>query len=361
MTILAAEARKAVAPSGAVGRLTEYTREVNEIPNTFGRIAQMGIFEARPISTTSALIDQTSNSVGLLPNVSRGGPASVAKGEDVKEVSIVVPHFPHNDYLTPDDLQDRRAPGTTGPDTQTRQIVNKLERIRQMHAQTLEHLMMGAIKGIVTTGNGNVVYNGFTEFGITEEVIDWKFGTPTQSIMAHCKELSRYMEGAALTGSIIDGIHVLCSPGWFDGLTQHANVEAAYNQFQTMDQIAVASSGRTPGQAAGLQPLRAQMRRGFSFGNILFEEYDATVTKPDGSTEKFIPDDEARAFLPNVPGLFRTYFSPANKMQHVNTEGQELYVFTYEDPEGNGIKLESQSNPLPICVKPATLVKLTLT
>ena len=138
-------------------------------------------------------------------------------------------------------------------------------------------------------------------------------------------------------------IHALVSPEFFDALVKHKTVKEAYTFYQG---------------TAGTNPLRDDVRRGFRFGSILFEEYFGTVTLSTGDTVRLIPEKEGIAFPLGTFDTFRTYFAPANLMEAVGTYGQELYAHQLARPNGTGIDIYTQSNPLPIVKRPALTVRL---
>jgi hypothetical protein len=57
--------------------------------------------------------------------------------------------------------------------------------------------------------------------------------------------------------------------------------------------------------------------------------------------------------------MFKTYFSPANKFQFVNTLGEQAYVFSYRDPKDSEILLQSEANFLNLIRRPQAVVQLT--
>ena len=54
---------------------------------------------------------------------------------------------------------------------------------------------------------------------------------------------------------------------------------------------------------------------------------------------------------------FITYFAPANKLEYVNTLGEKNYVFTYTDPKGAKVDIESEQNMLNLVRRPACVVR----
>ena len=140
-------------------------------------------------------------------------------------------------------------------------------------------------------------------------------------------------------------MHVLCSTEFFRALTTHKEVKTAYQNWQ---QGAV---------------LINDMRSGFSYSGITFEEYrgQASFVQPDGTlgSRRFIAAGEAHAFPVGTVDTFATYFAPADFNETVNTIGQPLYAKQEPRKFERGTDLHTQSNPLPMCHRPGVLIKLT--
>ena len=139
-------------------------------------------------------------------------------------------------------------------------------------------------------------------------------------------------------------IHCLVSPGFFDKLVTHANVKDAYRLWN--EGIA----------------LRSDMRGGFPFAGVTFEEYAGEASIPDGNggwiTQPFIADGEGHAFPLGTLDTFATYYAPADFNETVNTLGQPLYAKQEPRKFDRGTDLHTQSNPLPICHRPGLLIKV---
>ena len=145
-----------------------------------------------------------------------------------------------------------------------------------------------------------------------------------------------------LKGEFMTGIHVLCSPEFFDALTSHAKVEQAYTYWQ---QGAV---------------LINDMRAGFNFGGLIFEEYRGQATDITGVSRRFIAAGEAHAFPMGTIDTFSTYVAPADFNETANTLGEVLYAKQQPRKFERGTDLHTQANPLPMCHRPGVLVKLTM-
>ena len=94
------------------------------------------------------------------------------------------------------------------------------------------------------------------------------------------------------------------------------------------------------------------MRRGFVYGGILFEEYPGTV-----GTVPFIEAGAAYFFPVGAPGLFTTSFAPADYIETVNTVGLPYYAKQQVMDFDKGVMLNTQSNPLCLCTRPMCLVR----
>ena len=220
-------------------------------------------------------------------------------------------------------------------------MTRKLARMRAKHAQTLEYMRVNALLGVTKDGAGNVLYDWHTAFGLTKKSVDFKFAED-KDLVIRCTQVARQIE-ENLKGEMMTSIHALVSPEFFDKLVTHTSVEKAYTFAQG---------------TAGTNPLKDDVRRGFRFGSILFEEYFGTVTLSTGDTVRLIPEKEGIAFPLGTFDTFRTYFAPANLMEAVGTYGQELYAHQLARPNGTGIDIYTQSNPLPIVKRPALTVRL---
>lgn len=322
--------------------LAEMSAAIQLLPNAYGRVGQMGLFAPEAISQRNVTLESIDGELRLLPSVALGAPATVGMTDRREVRSFAVPHIPHNDVVLPEEVQGIRGLGlAAGEDPLVTVMTRKLARMRAKHAQTLEYMRVNALQGVTKDGAGNTVYNWHSEFGIDKASVDFTFGS-NEDIVTRCTAVARHIE-SNLKGETMTGIHALVSPEFFDALVKHKSVKEAYTFYQG---------------TAGANPLRDDIRRGFRFGSILFEEYFGTVTLANGSTARLIPEKEAIAFPLGTMDTFRTYFAPANLMEAVGTYGQELYAYQIARTNGTGIDIYTQSNPLPIVKRPALTVRL---
>ena len=317
------------------------TAAINKIPNLYGRVEQLGLMPAEGVRTRTILIEEMNGVLNLLPTQPVGAPGTVGTQAKRKMRSFVIPHIPHDDVVLPEEVQGIRAFGSENElEALAALIAKKLQNMRNKHAITLEHLRMGALKGVILDADGSTLCNLYDEFGITAKTVNFALTTASTEVLLKILEVKRHVEDN-LRGEFMTGIYCLCSPGFFDALTTHAKVKEAYARWQQG------------------QILFSDNRTNFSFGGITFEEYRGQATDPTGTVRKFIADDEAHFFPLGTATTFRTYFAPADFNETANTLGLPLYAKQEPRKFGRGTDLHTQQNPLPLCLRPEVLVKAT--
>lgn len=321
------------------------TEAVNLVPNTYGRIRQLGIFTPSPVRTRTIIVENVNGVLTLLQSQQVGAPPPRKKHGKAAMRSFIIPHIPYEDQIKAEDLQGARNPGTIDPKDLQTTMTKSLVEMRGAHAITEEHLFMGGIKGIILDADGSQIYNLYTEFGITAKVIDFVLDNDATDVTAKCRETVRHIEDNLL-GDVMTGVRCLCSQEFFDALIAHPNVEKFWLGHVAALQIA----------GVGTDP-----RKGFNLGGITFEEYRAVATDPsDGTARRFIAAGEAHFFPEGTMNSFKIHYAPANYLETVNTMGLPLYAKQTMEPKGRWVDINTESNPLPMCRRPGVLVKGTI-
>jgi hypothetical protein len=322
--------------------MASMTAAINIIPNRYGRMEELRLFPAKPVRTRQVVVEEQNGVLNLLPSLPPGSPGTVGTRAKRKVRSFVIPHIPHDDVVLPEEVQGLRAFGSeTEMESIAGVMARHLETMRNKHAITLEHLRMGALKGVILDADGSTIYNLYDEFEITPTTVNFELGNANTAVKKKCAEVLRHMEDS-LKGEYMTGIHVLCSPEFMDALTGHAKVEQAYTHWQQ-----------------GVVLIN-DMRSSFTFGGLTFEEYRGQATDANGTSRRFIAAGEAHAFPLGTIDTFGTYFAPADFNETANTLGQPLYAKQEPRKFDRGTDLHTQSNPLPMCHRPGVLVKLTM-
>jgi hypothetical protein len=317
---------------------TELVKAINLIPHTPTRLGSMGLFASEGISTLTAAIEMDQGVLTLVPAAPRGarGPAKNVPKRNVRDFRTT--HLPQTVSVLADEVQGIRVFGSQSETETARALLNKKMVIARRDLDlTHEFQRMGALKGQVLDADGStVLYNYFTEFGVTQQVLDFALDADITKVRSKCTTLERMIEDT-LGGQMMSGIAVLASPEWYDAFVDHPAVVDTFKY--------------TNGA-----PLRQNQRMRFEFGGLQIEEYRGTV-----NGTRFIAAGDAYAVPMGVPDLFTSFFSPADYMSTVNTMGLPFYMMGNEMDFDRGLEYEVQSNPLHICTRPNAVIRLTLT
>ena len=321
--------------------MVSLTKSINILPNNYGRVREMNLMPGRGIRTRSIIVEERNGVLNLLPTMPPGSPGTVGKHGKRAARSFVIPHIPHDDSVLPEAYEGIRAFGQENELTAVSQVINdRLQDMRNKHAITLEYLRMGALKGLIADADGTTIYNLFTEFDITKKTVDFVLGTAGTNVPGKCRDVVRHIE-QNLKGEIMTEVRCLVSASFFDKLIAHSKVKEAYQNYEAAQSI-----------------LAGDVRRRFRFNGVTFEEYVGTATDADGTARPFLTVDYGQAFPMGTMGTFETLFAPADFMETANTLGIELYAKQEPRKFARGIDLHTQSNPLPICYRPAVLVEV---
>lgn len=299
-----------------------------------GRIGKLGLFRERGITTTTAVVEQKDGVLTLIQSSPRGGPASQLSPTPRTARAFVLPHLERDSTIMADEVQNVRAFGSENAVESVQAIVNeRLTTLRAMHEATLEHLRIGAIKGQILDADGStVLFNLFTEFGVSQQsvILDLDGNIREQAVA-----IQRLIEDE-LGAEPISGYRAFCGDDFFDALISAESVSESLKYQES-------------------RLLRTDLRAGFEYGGIVWENYRGRV----GNTE-FIPTDEAYV-VPEGTDIFATYFAPADFMETVNTVGLPVYAKVATDPElQRWAKVHSQSNPLALNLRPRAVVRVVL-
>jgi len=324
-------------------QLIQTTRAINKIPNKWN--LPINPFRNEGIMTTGVRIQEINGVLSILPVKIRGEAPTVNNRDTRTFRYIDALHIPFQDRIEPQDIQNS-VDWNTGKqlDGITQAVARILRNHREKHAMTLRWLRMGAMKGLVLNNDNTTLIDFYAEFGITQKTIDFSLSVDTTDVRKLCHEIHRHTEDHLL-GENMNSIVCWCSSGFFDALVAHPQVEKAFIN-----------------HGAAIEKLGGDIRKGFNFGGIEFSEYRGRSTDGKGNVRKFIADDEAHCFPLGTSDTFVTYFAPPvlDGLNQINRNGLELYAMRTNDLKGRCIDIDSESDPLPICRRPALLVKVTM-
>lgn len=333
-------------------QLVDWTQEINNLDNQAGLIGGMDLFRTQGTSQTAIVFDKSMNDTTLLPQVSRRS-RDTTKGNDrkVETFSLPLAYFKHSDYITPEDIQGWRMPGTPdSPEQLARVRVQKLTDMRAQVEQSLEYMKLQAAKGIMKTPDGAVIADMFTQFGITQQVIDFDLGDASTDVNAKISQLKRYLQTNLKTGSTIGGgIRVVVDGSFFDKLVSHPMIRQAYLYYASQVEINRNSTNQFMAWGSVDQ---------FTYKGVTFITYDHIFKLPNDTTEVAVATDTGHV-LPVVNDLFRGYYGPSNKLGGANGVGVEMFAYEFTDPKDEFHEMQVETSPLYFVTQPQVLVKLT--
>jgi len=326
--------------------MTSLVAKVDQIPFVPGAAGKLGIFDEEGTYTTTLEVEERAGGLYLIPNTQRGAPA-VQNTRDKRKLRLFKHfHFPVRDYITADEIQNKRAFGSeTDLQMAEMEVQQRMMKMTKSLDATVEYGRIGALQGVILDSDGaTTLYNLFTEFGVTQTTVDFLLGTSTTNVIGKCETVRAAIQDVlGADGSEDIQVTAFVGKTFFDELITHPNVVRAYQYYQTLSQAQ--------------NPLQQDIRyTGFKFGGILFKVYRGSV-----SGIPFIPAAQGTAFPVGVPDIYATYFAPGDYMETANTLGRPRYAKMAPDPSGFNKfwAIEMQSSPISLCLRPGVLVALT--
>lgn len=321
---------------------------IRVVPNMYGRVGELRLARTRAVPTTTVQIEFKNGVLNLLPFSTRGaGGGTVGRSPKREMKTFSLLHIEHDEFIYADDIQDVRAYAQEHQQQALTELTNdKLETMAGKFDITEEWHLSNMIQGRIIDADGTVVFNAFTDFGVTRREIDFDLGNANSDVDKHCVDIVRHMEDNAL-GEPVQGAHVLVDEAFFDAFIKHPVIRDAYKFYASVQ-----------------EPLRDDVRRSFTHKGVTFEEYrgKATALNSDDSTttRRFIPAGEGAAFPLGTSQAFQQYYGPADFVSAANKPGQRLVVRLLADPSGKDkfVGMHGQMNPFYLCTRPALLVRV---
>ena len=343
--------------------LTEWTEEVNNIPNQYGVLNGSNLFTGKSTGQTSFVFDKTTSQIVLLSQTRRNaGPATKGMDRKVETFSLALPYFLYQDYITPQDVQSLRKPGTSDDaESLANVLADKLEDMRLTADQTREFMKIQAIKGQTTDAEGSELADMFGELGLTAAnyQVDFDLGNAASDIDQKIAQLKRGVAKNALAGGRIGTIEVMVTPEFFDALVSHPKIREAYLHY-------AAKSNNSDAVRGNLQVFEEWgVVDRFEHKGVLFYTYDArfNVDQGDGTVDEVrglgsnsgSRDTTTKEGFTIVRGMRNVYngvFGPANTLSGANVGGSEIMVRQYTDPKDKFHEMELEMSGLYYMTRP---------
>lgn len=315
--------------------LQTLTAAINNLKFAPTRLQQLGWFDERGINTLVASIEARDGVLSLVDVAARGSDGQPVHGDSRVLRDFRVPHLPQRATIMADEVQGVRAFGSeTEAEMLSTRINERLATMRRNLDYTIEAHRLAAVMGNFYDANGSVI-SLFSTFGVSQQTLSMALSPTASSKPREKAEIVKEYIESALDGVPYSGVHVLCSPGYWK-----AFLEDKDNKESVLGWQAAAT-------------LRGDTREMFTLNGLTYERFR-------GTSAVKITDDCAYAVPQGIPGLFITRFSPANYTETVNTIGLPYYAKATALKFDKGYEMESQSNPLSLCTRPSSIIKLTI-
>lgn len=327
---------------------------IDYVPGRAGECAFVGTAEG--VATNTVTIERKGVSLSLIQSSARGGPSPQEGGDKANIRPVSIPQVKLESTIGADQIQGVRQFGTVDQLVSAQSVVNgRLGKMQSRFDLTLEHQRLGALQGLIKDADGSTMCDLFELFGATQHVVDMDLsGLASDSVdlRIQCQRLARFVRrNAKMVVPSTALVRVFCGDTFFDQLISREDVKRTF--LQTDEQRARLGQNYAFGS--------------FEYGGIVWENYRGTDDGKDsgdvgGAVQATVgvAPDEAIAFLTGVPGLYAEYYAPADFMETANTIGLPRYAKLATDPKWNRwVELHVQMNPLPLCLRPQTLIKLT--
>lgn len=320
---------------------------INVIPNSWGLIGELGLFVDTANRGVDFSLELNNGVLAIIQSSERSTALPGAKRSKRSLKKMSTARFGQKSKITAADIESIRAFGSM---TELKQLIDEVaerqDTVKGNLDITREYLRSGAIMGQVLDADGSVLLDLFDEFEVTRKVVNFEFATASTDLMAKCREVTRHIK-VNLKGDVSAGALGLTSPEATDKLMGHEDFKDRYKFYQNTN---------------GGDPLRDDESAGFKFGGILWKEYlgEGDVPQEDGSTitKNFIPSGDINFVPLGTRKTFRQVNGSPDYLTMTNMPGQPFYSAIFPDKqEGRFVDVEGMMQTMPICTRPATLVR----
>ncbi len=324
--------------------MVEMTNALHLVENKYGYVRSLGLFKFEPVSTRTIVIEESRGTLNLLETAPIGSPGPENTLGKRLMRSFRIPHIPINASISPEDYANIRSFGTTNKvETLAGIYAKHLATIKDKMVITEEFHLVNALKGRVLDANHHVIVDFFKEFEIDESkgklTVYFDLDNPDTNVPLTCKKILRHVEDHLL-GETCSGVSIIVDDVFFDKLFVHPSVEKFYL-----------------GHQMGVEKFGGDIRKDFEVGGIKFTEYRGYATNVAGEKFRFVDEASGIAYPTGTRNVFKYHCAPADFIETVNTMGKKYYAKQMRKDFDRGIDIHAQTNPLPLCNRPALLVE----
>ena len=305
-------------------------------------LGSMGVFTPTPIRTEAVAIESRNNVLNLVKTSQRGSPLEQRVNDSRNIRDFRTTRIAKGDRIMASELGFLREHG------EAEQVVQlQTELARRMNGPggllddidyTMENMRLGAIQGKVLDSDASVIYNWFTEMGITQATeIAFNLAAAAEGdLRTQCTKIARAMRRASGgTWTPSTRIHALCGDTFWDDLVHLKELREIYRNRSDSQYV----------QGGGAF-------ESITYGGIVWENYQGS----DDGTTVGIHTDKVKFFPANAPGAFLEVFAPGEQFAQLGQLGQITYPITVRDRDRDSfVDLELYTYPLHVCTRPGML------
>lgn len=317
------------------------TTSLSKMPFQERRLGALSLFVPESIDTTIVEIDEHEGQLQVLSTRPRGAPPEVAAADKKRKARLLkVPHMSFIRRIEAAEVQNDRVTGDVIMSSALTKVNDRLEWMRQQVENTFEVHRLNALKGVLLDADASVIFDYFAEFEVTQQTQNFVFSVATTDIRGTCIDATHQVEDA-LGAVPYTELRAIAGRNFFKKLVSHPNVKEAYANWQA----AVA--------------LTQDLRAGFLFGGIMWEEYRGMRNLPNDIG--IVDDDEAYLFPVGATGMFRVAHAPGDFIGSVNTLGTPWTAKVAPDLAFDKyIDVLVETDPLFHNTRPDAVIKCTL-
>lgn len=332
----------------------EHVASVNSLPSTFGQLGADNVFPAEGLDTPFVKIEMDNGVIRALPVTPEGRPSTIARHDKPESFIFEIPNVSHEDSILASDIRKWLAVARRSRDvdeTLATLIEKRHRKNRLKFDMTLEVMRMGALRGRITDGDNQELYDLYEVFGLTEQVVYFDLDNANTDVAAKIEEVVSLIEDN-LTDETSTGVEARVSPVFFNKLIAHAKFQKFFLNTPAALQLLTQARSQVAGQF---------MRTFDTQAGLVLKEYRAKTTTWSGNAARLIADGEGHAYPTGTIDTAFTHAAPPLDMDELEgaADVADLIHMTTERMKHNrGEEWAYQMNALPLWARPKTLVRL---
>ncbi len=286
----------------------------------------------KPVMGNTAKLKIKKGAGIVLTTIAPGADRLVQDLKDIYELTIELPRFGLSGVILAHEINAYESlEGEAKVEAISQKIAEILKEHKDDYMTTIEHMATGALFGKVVDGKGKVLF----EFNTTAAPVEFKDKTIIQSLNS-------------VDDALVDELgkevpyEILASR---DFMTRTANNATAAELFKT-------------GEAKWINE---DDKRVLEVHGTKFVPYSASWVDENGNKKAYI-EAGAAIVIPKSSDVFQMVYGRADHMEALKSAPKLFFASKPEELEkGKGWGIETETKPLPYCVRPGALIKLKYT